>query len=80
MKNMGVVQGSTEQAQELIVGIDTVYVHTNIVPVNEDSEGNPIEGLYQYNEVQYEKDEYIKLIAEQNKENQAILNTLLGGK
>lgn len=78
MKDMGIVQGSVEQAQELIVGVDTVYVHTNIVAVNEDSEGNQIDGLYQYKEVQYGKDEYIKLMAEQNKENQAILNTLLG--
>lgn len=66
MKNMGIVQGSAEQAQELIVGIDTVYVHTNIVPVTQDAEGNPIEGLFQFNEVQYDKDEYIKVMAEKN--------------
>lgn len=66
MKNMGIVQGSAEQAQELIVGIDTVYVHTNIVPVTQDAEGNPVEGLFQFNEVQYDKDEYIKVMAEKN--------------
>lgn len=66
MKNMGIVQGSAEQAQELIVGIDTVYVHTNIIPVTQDAEGNPIEGLFQFNEVQYDKDEYIKVMAEKN--------------
>lgn len=66
MKDMGIVQGSAEQAQELIIGIDTVYVHTNIIPVTEDAEGNPIEGLFQFNEVQYGKDEYIKIIAEKN--------------
>lgn len=68
MKDMGIVQGSAEQAQELIIGIDTVYVHSNIIPVTEDAEGNPIEGLFQFNEVQYGKDEYIKIIAEKNKD------------
>lgn len=66
MKNMGIVQGSAKQAQELIVGIDTVYVHTNIIPVTQDAEGNPIEGLFQFNEVQYDKHEYIKVMAEKN--------------
>lgn len=73
MKNMGIVQGSAEQAQELIVGIDTVYVHTNIIPVTQDAEGNPIEGLFQFNEVQYDKDEYIELMAKKN----ALLETQL---
>ena len=68
MKDMGIVQGSAEQAQELIVGTDTVYVHTNITPVTEDAEGNPVEGLFQFNEVQYDKDEYIKIISEKNSE------------
>lgn len=68
MKNMGIVQGSAEQAQELIVGIDTVYAHTNIVPVTKDAEGKPIQGLFQFNEVQYGKDEYIKVMAEKNGE------------
>jgi hypothetical protein len=59
MKDMGIVQGSPEMAVPLIVGKDTVYVHTDITPV----EGE--EGLFQYHEVQYEKDEYIKMLAEQ---------------
>jgi len=59
MKDVGIVQGSPEMAVPLIVGKDTVYVHTDITPV----EGE--EGLFQYHEVQYEKDEYIKLMAGQ---------------
>lgn len=59
MKNMGVVKGSEEQAKELIVGFDTVYVHKNIKKLED--------GDYQYEEVQYDKDEYIELIAEKNK-------------
>ena len=60
MKNMGVVKGSKEQAKELIVGFDTVYVHKNIKKLED--------GDYQYEEVQYDKDEYIELMAKTNKE------------
>lgn len=66
MKDMGIVRGSTEQAKNLIVGKDTVYVHTDIKQIFEDREGKPIDGLYEYHEIQYTKDEYIKLISEQN--------------
>nr|DAT06880.1 MAG TPA: hypothetical protein [Caudoviricetes sp.] len=58
MKNIGVVKGSGEQAKELIVGFDTVYVHKNIKKLED--------GDYQYEEVQYDKDEYIELIAKKN--------------
>lgn len=64
MKDMGVVRGSAEQAKELIVGSDTVYVHSDI----EQIEGEHGEILFQYHEIQYGKDEYIKLISEQNTE------------
>ena len=57
---MGIVRGSAAQAVPLIIGKDTVYVHTDITPV----EGE--EGLFEYHEIQYEKDEYIKLMAEQS--------------
>lgn len=57
---MGVVKGSEEQAKELIVGFDTVYVHKNIKKLED--------GDYQYEEVQYDKDEYIELMAKTNKE------------
>ena len=60
MKDMGIIQGSAAQAVPLIIGKDTVYVHTDITSV----EGE--EGLFQYHEVQYEKDEYIKLLSEKN--------------
>lgn len=61
MKDMGIVQGSPEMAVPLIVGKDTVYVHTDIHQVP-DAEGNMV---WQYHEIQYEKDEYIKLMAGQ---------------
>lgn len=71
MKDMGIVQGSAAMAKPLVIGKDTVYVHTDITPV----EGE--EGLFQYHEVQYEKDEYIKLMAEQNEMFLETLDTLM---
>ena len=65
MKEIKNVQGSTEQAQPLIVNKDTVYVHTNIVQAT-DKDGNVVDGLYVYDEVQYTKDEYIQIMAEKN--------------
>jgi len=52
MKDYGTVQGSAEQAKPLIINVDTVYVHTDIKDI-----GN---GLYEYHEIQYGKDEYIE--------------------
>ena len=60
MMDMGIVQGSAAMAKPLVIGKDTVYVHTNIKPVEDE------EGLFEYHEIQYEKDEYIKLMAEQS--------------
>ena len=65
MKEIKNVQGSTKQAQPLIVNKDTVYVHTNIVQAT-DEDGNVVDNLYVYDEVQYTKDEYIQIMAEKN--------------
>ena len=64
MKDLGIVQGMTAQAVPLIIGIDTVYVHTDIEPVVD------AEGLYQYHETQYGKDEYIELMSQKNTDTQ----------
>ncbi len=66
MKDMGKIQCSTAQAIPLVIGKDTVYVHTNIVQITTDKEGEPVDNLWECNEIQYEKDEYIKLMAEKN--------------
>ena len=68
MKDMGVIQGSAEQAVPLIIGKDTVYVHTDIEQVFKDNEGKSVDNLFKFHEVQYDKDEYIKIIAETNKD------------
>ena len=76
MKNMGIVHGNTKQAKPLVIGKDTVYVHTDITPVEKN--GKIIEGLFSYNEVQYGKDEYIELMAQQNEKlNNDITDTQL---
>lgn len=65
MKEIKNVHGSSQQAKPLIIGKTTVYVHSNIVQAtNED--GNVIDDLYVYDEVQYTKDEYIKVMADKN--------------
>jgi hypothetical protein len=47
--------------QALEINVDTVYIRVNIVAIDEpDFKG------WQYDEVQYGKDEYIKLIGEKN--------------
>jgi hypothetical protein len=62
MMDMGIVQGSAAMAKPLVIGKDTVYVHTDIQEIT-DSDGNT---LYQYHEVQYDKDEFIHMLAEYN--------------
>jgi hypothetical protein len=70
MTDYGVVTGSEAQAQEIIIGADTVYIHTDIKKLNQkDEQGNDM-NLYQYHEVQYSKDEYIKLLNSQVTETQ----------
>lgn len=73
MKDMGIINCSTAQAIPLIVGKDTVYVHTDIEQVKTDSQGKPTENLWKCHEVQYDKDEYIELMAKKN----ALLETQL---
>ena len=64
MKDMGIIQGSAAQAVPLIIGKDTVYEHTEIKKLEVDSQGKQTENLFEYHEVQYEKDEYFQLINE----------------
>jgi len=66
MKDMGIVFGSAEQAVPLVIGKDTVYVHSDIQQILEDKDGKPVTNLSQYHEIQYNKDEYIKLLSEKN--------------
>jgi len=67
MKDYGIVHGGSAQAIPLIIGKDTVYVHTNIVKIVPDPNDEFAQAdLYSYNEIQYDKDEYIGLISKKN--------------
>jgi hypothetical protein len=64
MQDNGIVRGEAEQAKPVIIGKDTVYIHTNIKEYDKlDSEGNKIGVGFEYNEVQYDKDEYLNMLA-----------------
>lgn len=61
MKRLKNVQGSKESSQEIVIGKDTVYIHTNIKKL-EASNGNELnvgEEIYEYDEIQMTKDEYL---------------------
>lgn len=68
MKNMGIIQCSTVQAIPLIIGKDTVYVHTDIKQILVDGMGESLTNLWECNEVQYDKDEYLTMMDEKNRE------------
>lgn len=60
IKLKGVI-GSKEASKELIIGKDTVYIHTNIRPyVDENDDKEEKSELYIYDEVQMSKDEYLE--------------------
>ena len=63
MKDMGIVQGSAIQAVPLVIGFDTVYVHTDIQKIDINLNDFEVQSLYQYHEIQYDKDEYIAMMA-----------------
>ena len=78
MKDMGIIKGTKESALPLIIGKTKVYVHTDIkeeprieIVRKKDDEGNVVEEevqvgtIYTYHEVQYDKDEFLLLQAEE---------------
>lgn len=56
------VQGSKESAKELIIGKDTVYIHSNIRKAEKTDDLREDEDLYVYDEIQMSKDEYLEKI------------------
>lgn len=61
IKLKGVI-GSKEASKELVIGKDTVYIHTNIRPYEDKNEIDKEKKseLYIYDEVQMSKDEYLE--------------------
>ena len=65
MKDYGTVR-STARPNPLVVDEFSAWVNTNIIEVSENvGEQNEFIG-FEFNQVQYEKDEYIKMMSEQN--------------
>ena len=56
------VQGSKKSAKELIIGMDTVYIHSNIRKAEKKNDFTKNEDLYVYDEIQMSKDEYLEKI------------------
>lgn len=84
MKVIKNVQGSKESAKELIIGKDTVYIHSNIRKL-EAGDSNLLQkdaDLYVYDEIQMSKDDYLeKLQKELEVSNSAMadLMMMIGG-
>jgi len=55
------VRGTMKEVPEIEVNIDTVYVRSNITKIEEEDFIG-----WEYDEVQYDKDEFIELISEEN--------------
>ena len=62
MKIINNVQGDYQQAQPIIINKDTVYIHSNIKECVDDR------GFvyYTYDEIQYDKDEYLLKMFNEN--------------
>lgn len=56
---------STVSPEPLIIDEFSVWVCSNIIPIEETLEDETFVG-FEYDMVQYDKDEYIKIITEQN--------------
>lgn len=74
MRDMGIVRGSKAWAVPLIIGKDTVYVHTDIWKESTE-EG---EDLYRFHEKQYGKDEYILMMANESAVTTDTLDAVMG--
>lgn len=62
MKKLKDVIGSKEASKELIIGKDTVYIHTNIRPYEDkDDDKKSKSELYIYDEVQMSLHEYLEM-------------------
>jgi len=55
------IRGTQKEIKNIEIGIDTVYIRTNIIAIDEEE----FKG-WEYDEIQYRKDDYIEIIAEQN--------------
>ncbi len=57
------IRGTMKEVPEVEVNVDTVYIRSNIKKVEEED----FKG-WEYDEVQYKKDQFIETLSEKNKE------------
>ena len=68
---------STVRPEEQVVDEFSVWVNTDIQEVKVDHDGD-VHTEFEFNQVQYSRDEFIEMISEQNKELNHLMNTILG--
>lgn len=68
---------STVRPEEQVVDEFSVWVNTDIQEVEVNHDGD-VHTEFEFNQIQYSKDEFIELISEQNKELNHLMNTILG--
>lgn len=66
------VRGSQDAVPELEVNIDTVYVRSNIAAIDE-----PNFKGWEYDEIQYKKDEYIELMSKKAESENADVSEMI---
>jgi len=66
MKDIGIVQGSAEQALPFVINKNVVYVHTDIKKLEITDEEMKDAVVYEYHEFQYSIDEYLQMAKEQS--------------
>ena len=66
------VRGSMETVPGIEVNVDTVYVRSKVIRIEEDE----FKG-WEYDEIQYGKNEYIELITEKVSTNQGAIDYIL---
>lgn len=62
MNDLGIIRGSREAAQPIVIGKDTVYIHLNIKPCEDEG----TQDIFQYRELQYSLAEYIQMLSNSN--------------
>ena len=78
MVNHGRIR-STVRPEAKVVDEYSVWINTDIQEVEVNTEDDT-HTEFEFNQVQYSKDEYIELIAGQNSELNSLMNTILGAK
>lgn len=68
---------STVRPEPQVIDEFSVWINTDIQEVEVTHEGDT-HTEYEFNQVQYTKDEYIKMIDDKNKELNQLMNTILG--